>query len=48
MNPKELFSGLFLCKSEDELHQLIEQHPTIFEQDNWFPIGGNESNFGII
>lgn len=48
MNTKELFTAIYNCKTEDELHQFIEKNPEIFKQANWYPIGGNVSNYGII
>lgn len=45
---KELFEKLFFAKTEEEVDLIINSNPDIFEQKNWVPIGGNESNFGII
>jgi hypothetical protein len=48
MDSKALFNSLYNCKTEDELHQFIENNPDIFKQENWFAVGANESNYGII
>lgn len=48
IEPKALFVSVYNCKTEDELHQFIESHPEIFKQENWYPVGANESNYGII
>lgn len=48
MDSNTLFNSIYNCKTEDELHQFIENYPDIFKQENWFPVGANESNYGII
>ena len=48
MNALSLFNLLYNCKTEDELHHFIESKPSVFKQENWYPVGANESNYGII
>lgn len=43
-----LFENLFLAKNEEEVDEVIASHPEIFRQENWYPLGGNENNFGVI
>jgi len=43
-----LFHLLYTAKTELEVDKIIERHPSFFTQNNWFPIGGNFSNYGII
>ena len=43
-----LFKELYFAKTEDEIDKVIKARPDIFKQENWYPLGGNENNFGII
>ncbi|MBS1733619.1 MAG: hypothetical protein JST02_10010 [Bacteroidetes bacterium] len=43
-----LFLALYNAKTEDEVDFVIKKFPEIFKNENWSPIGGNESNYGII
>jgi hypothetical protein len=45
---KALFLALYNAKTEDEIEDLISKYPEVFKRENWVPIGGNESNYGII
>lgn len=45
---ESLFNQLYLASTEEELDKLIEKNPEIFKQENWFPLGGNHSNYGVI
>jgi hypothetical protein len=47
-DPKQLFLLLFGAQTEEELNTIIHNHKDIFKRENWIPIGGNESNYGII
>jgi Histidine kinase-, DNA gyrase B-, and HSP90-like ATPase len=47
-SPKELFLALYNSETEESLENFINSNPDIFQPANWFPIGGNESNYGII
>lgn len=45
---EELFRALYLCPTEEKIHELISKQPAIFKDENWEPIGDTESNFSII
>lgn len=45
---KSLFLKLFNATTEEEVEAIIHKEPEIFKSENWVPIGGNESNYGII
>ncbi len=45
---KVLFDKLFSAKTEEDIEVIIQSQPEIFKQENWVPVGGNESNYGII
>ncbi len=45
---KQLFKELYFAQTEDDVDKVINNHPDIFKQENWFPLGGNENNFGVI
>ena len=45
---KQLFKELYFAQTEEEVDKVINKHPDIFQQENWYPLGGNENNFGGI
>jgi len=45
---KELFEQLYFSAKEQDVEKIIQQFKDIFKNENWVPIGGNESNFSII
>ena len=45
---KELFKKLYFAPTEQDVEKVIEANPGFFKQDNWFPLGQNFSNFGVI
>ena len=45
---KELFLALYNSKTEEDVEDLIKKHPDFFQNQNWVPVGGNDSNYGII
>tara|TARA_B100000378_G_scaffold269307_1_gene257239 strand:- start:13538 stop:16036 length:2499 start_codon:yes stop_codon:yes gene_type:complete len=45
---QELFFLLYEAKDEEDVLHIIENHPTIFEDNNWKPLDGNPSNYGIV
>jgi hypothetical protein len=47
-NLKELFIQLYFASTEQEVEKLIDSNTELFRQDNWFPLGENSSNFGVI
>lgn len=48
MKNKDLFLKLYSVSTEDELQNIIDSYPNIFNSQNWFPFGGNYSNFGVV
>ncbi|MGB0383776.1 MAG: hypothetical protein ACPGWR_03050 [Ardenticatenaceae bacterium] len=44
----QLFHELYHAKNESEVDAVIARHPEIFKSANWSPLGGNESNFGVV
>ncbi len=45
---QNLFYKLYAAKNEQDIDEFIQNHPDIFKQADWFPYGGNESNFGVV
>lgn len=45
---KQLFNQLYIAKTEQDVNTLIEENPEIFISENWFPLGGIETNFAVI
>ncbi|HET6253246.1 MAG TPA: hypothetical protein VFE32_04205 [Puia sp.] len=45
---KDLFLDLFNAPTEEATDTVMSRYPTVFSKENWFPLGNNESNFGII
>ena len=43
-----LFKELYFAQTEDDVDKVINNHPDIFKQENWYPLSGNENNFGVI
>ncbi|HCY76480.1 MAG TPA: hypothetical protein DHV28_11215 [Ignavibacteriales bacterium] len=48
MYNKELFEKLFNAPTEDDVADIIDQNPSIFSDQNWHPLGGDEKMFGIV
>ena len=48
LSNQELFSKLFNSHTQEEIDEVIKTCPDIFKQDNWFPLGQNENNYGVI
>lgn len=48
MNMMPLFKVLYFAQTEDEIDKIINGHPAVFRQENWFPLGDNDNNFGVI
>lgn len=44
----KLFFSLFNSENEDEVEKVIETNAQVFQQTNWYPLGGDESLFGVI
>jgi hypothetical protein len=45
---QQLFKELYFAQTEDDVDKVINNHPDIFKQENWYPLSGNENNFGVI
>lgn len=48
MDAKGIFELLYSASTEAEVEAVITNNPNVFKQQNWYPIGNNESNYGII
>src|SRR5690606_2536858 len=44
----KLFLDLYSAKDESDVDRVIARYPNLFAQSNWRPLGGNESNFGVV
>ncbi len=45
---KRLFEELYFAPTEDAIDAVIQLHPDIFKDNNWFPLGGDENKFPIV
>lgn len=45
---RRLFDEIYFSKDEEELSQVIESYPEIFDDSNWKPLGDNKSNYGVV
>lgn len=45
---RRLFEEIYFSKDEEELTQVIESYPEIFDDSNWKPLGNNKSNYGVV
>ena len=46
---EDIFRALYWAKTEKEVDTVLEQYSHIFgTNQNWYPLGGNDSNFGVI
>ena len=43
-----LFDELFNAPTEDAVDEIISKYPTLFLDENWHPLGGDEKMFGIV
>jgi hypothetical protein len=48
MHFQEIFNALYASKDEEELHSFVTNNPDIFKTENWRPLGGNFSNYGVV
>jgi hypothetical protein len=48
INEEILFNKLYSSKNETEVDKIIQAYPDVFKQQNWHPLGDNESYFGVI
>lgn len=45
---KGLFEQLYFAQTESNIDEVIQNHPDYFQPKNWFPLGSNDNNFGVI
>lgn len=45
---KKLFEKLYFAQTEEAVDVVIQSHPDIFKDVNWFPLGGDENMFPIV
>lgn len=45
---EQIFKALYFAKDEEELIQVIQKYPNVFKDENWKPLGGNQSNYAIV
>ena len=45
---RQLFDNLYFAQTENDVDKIINAHWDIFKPENWFPLGGNDNNFGVI
>ena len=48
LQASQLFHKLYNAKNESEVDAVIDKHPEMFKQANWYPLGGHDSNFGVV
>lgn len=48
ISPEELFNKLYFSSTENEVDEVVENYSDIFKQSNWYPLGDNESLYGVI
>ncbi len=45
---RQLFNDLYIAAGESDVDKVINNRPEVFDRKNWYPLGGNENNFGVI
>jgi len=48
MSHSSLFANLYNAKNEDAITQIIQNSSRLSDPSNWYPLDGNESNFGVV
>jgi hypothetical protein len=48
LSNKELFNALFNAHTQQDVDTVIDQNSEKFKNENWFPLGGNDNNYGVI
>lgn len=48
INPEELFKKLYFSATETDVDKVVHNYSEIFQQSNWYPLGENESLYGVI
>lgn len=46
--PADLFEDLYHAKNENAIDAIIHANTHMSDPSNWFPLDGNESNFGVV
>lgn len=47
-DPEFIFNELFTSNTEEEVDKIILEYSDIFKSDNWYPLGQNLSNYGVV
>lgn len=47
-DPEYIFNELFAANTEDEVDQVVQMYAEIFKSENWYPLGQNYSNYGVV
>lgn len=45
---EKLFHELFFAKDENDVEIIIEKNKEVFKDENWKPLGQNQSNYGVV
>ena len=48
LNVRQLFNKLYFAQTENDVDEILSTHPHISKPENWYPLGGNDNNFGVI
>ena len=48
MNVKQLFWDFYKAPVENEVENVLKRYSLLDSPTNWYPYGGNESNFGVV
>lgn len=48
MDLKQLFNSLFNASTEEKVDSIIQSGKELSNDENWFPLGGDEKMFGIV
>ena len=43
-----LFKTIYQAKDEEELHSFLINNQDFLKAENWKPLGGNFSNYGVV
>ena len=47
-DPQLIYEQLFNCQTEKDIDKVIDENIEIFRNENWKPLGGNLSNYGVV
>ena len=48
LNMRLIFERLYFAQTESDVDKVIGSQPVPFMPENWYPLGRNENNFGVI